>query len=47
MQVACTAGLTLLIETLPQDALIRILQARERALVDGKDLYEWDKDIRS
>ncbi|CBE67842.1 MAG: hypothetical protein F9K13_03920 [Candidatus Methylomirabilis oxygeniifera] len=46
MQVACTAGLTLLIETLPQDALIRILQARERALVEGKDLYEWDKDIR-
>ncbi|MBZ0159923.1 MAG: hypothetical protein K8G79_07295 [bacterium] len=46
MQVACTAGLTLLIETLPQDALIRILQARERALVEGKDLYEWDKEIR-
>jgi hypothetical protein len=46
MQVARTAGLTLLIETLPQDALIRILQARERALIDGKDLYEWEKESR-
>lgn len=46
MQVACTAGLTLLIETLPRDALIRVLQARERALVEGKDLYEWDESIR-
>lgn len=46
MHVACTAGLTLLIETLPREVLIRILQVRERALVEGKDLYEWDEEIR-
>lgn len=46
VRFACTAGLTLLIETLPREELIRILQVRERALVEGKDLYEWDEDIR-
>ncbi|MFQ5659652.1 MAG: hemerythrin domain-containing protein [Gammaproteobacteria bacterium] len=41
-----TAGLTLLIETLPREQLILILRARERALIEGRDLYEWEENIR-
>lgn len=46
VHLASTAGLTLLIEILPREQLIQILQARERALVEGKDLYEWEEKIR-
>ncbi|MBZ0168446.1 hypothetical protein MELA_02382 [Candidatus Methylomirabilis lanthanidiphila] len=44
--VVSMAGLTLLIETLPRVELIRILQARERSLIEGKDVYEWEQDSR-
>lgn len=41
VHTAAMAGLTLLIETLPLDALKTLLEVRERALIEGIELLEW------